>query len=481
MSEFSYLLSQHIHSKNIKTYALAQYCSLDRSNMYKVINGKRKPSSIEMVRKMSKFMHLSPAEERELEEAFEITLAGYDNYYRRKEVLQFFFGFNLAVPSIPAGKYTPINMSAIDDIVLLNSASETNHAIFQMVIRELSEKDGNIRLLLQPEYEFLMNLLQAEGSTECTTQIEHIMCLNNNSDIVHTQKNYNLKCLKQILPLYGSCRGYKCFYYYDNIISKTGSFSLFPYMVITSQFACILTADIERGVLTKLPSAVEMLNEIFNSYLAGASPLLKRIDNAPAQLSYINELVKTCTPAYSFQMTPCLTPFLTSAFMEKYISQDIPEREQFLSQLKNYVTERTNNQIVQSYIFSLDGLISFFENGIIGEYPKGIYNPPDISDRVHIIKQLLSACKSQKYRMLKNNIGSLENELFLFVSQKRGYLMFSEPYTKELVYLDIEEPGLLFAFFDFCENLNDDLFYSPEEAAALIESLLNQLRQRNLK
>ena len=36
MSDFSQLLSCHIHSKDIKTYALAQYCGLDRSNMYKM-------------------------------------------------------------------------------------------------------------------------------------------------------------------------------------------------------------------------------------------------------------------------------------------------------------------------------------------------------------------------------------------------------------------------------------------------------------
>ena len=52
MSEFSEILSQHIHNKDIKTYALAQYCGLDRSNMYKVINGKRKPTSEAMVDKM---------------------------------------------------------------------------------------------------------------------------------------------------------------------------------------------------------------------------------------------------------------------------------------------------------------------------------------------------------------------------------------------------------------------------------------------
>ena len=40
MSDFSQLLSCHIHSKDIKTYALAQYCGLDRSNMSKSLTEK---------------------------------------------------------------------------------------------------------------------------------------------------------------------------------------------------------------------------------------------------------------------------------------------------------------------------------------------------------------------------------------------------------------------------------------------------------
>ena len=70
MPDFATLLSEHIHNKNIKTYALAQYCNLDRSNMYKIIKGQRKPSSLEMVEKMCKFMHLSPSEQADMEEPY---------------------------------------------------------------------------------------------------------------------------------------------------------------------------------------------------------------------------------------------------------------------------------------------------------------------------------------------------------------------------------------------------------------------------
>ena len=40
MSVFSDLLKNYIHEKKIKVMALAQYCDLERSTVYKFINGK---------------------------------------------------------------------------------------------------------------------------------------------------------------------------------------------------------------------------------------------------------------------------------------------------------------------------------------------------------------------------------------------------------------------------------------------------------
>ena len=41
MSVFSDTLTRYIEHKNIKVFSLAKYCNLDRSTMYKILNGKR--------------------------------------------------------------------------------------------------------------------------------------------------------------------------------------------------------------------------------------------------------------------------------------------------------------------------------------------------------------------------------------------------------------------------------------------------------
>ena len=70
MSEFSNILSQFIHTKNIKVYPLSKYCDFDRSTIYKIINGKRKPPSPDVIDKMAEFMHLTPTEYDQFKEAY---------------------------------------------------------------------------------------------------------------------------------------------------------------------------------------------------------------------------------------------------------------------------------------------------------------------------------------------------------------------------------------------------------------------------
>ena len=88
MSEFSQLLTDYVHRKDVRIYSLAEYCGIDRSLMYKIIHGKRMPSSAGTVDKISEFLRLTPAEHRELHTAFRISLEGRNNYYRRLDILE---------------------------------------------------------------------------------------------------------------------------------------------------------------------------------------------------------------------------------------------------------------------------------------------------------------------------------------------------------------------------------------------------------
>ena len=185
MPDFATLLSEHIHNKNIKTYALAQYCNLDRSNMYKIIKGQRKPSSLEMVEKMCKFMHLSPSEQADMEESYHIALIGRENYYRRKAVQQFFEEFRIPTLQLPAT--SPSNASDYaDNATLLHSHLEINRSLLYIIASELKKSGGKISLLIQPDYTFLMNILTAGGYASSSVDIDHIIRLNKQVELLDT-------------------------------------------------------------------------------------------------------------------------------------------------------------------------------------------------------------------------------------------------------------------------------------------------------
>ena len=86
MSVFSDLLSEYITMKDVGVYPLSQFCGLDRSSMYKIINGKRTPAGEDVVRKMAQFMQLTPQEKTDFMDAFYIAQMGAEVYYRRKAV-----------------------------------------------------------------------------------------------------------------------------------------------------------------------------------------------------------------------------------------------------------------------------------------------------------------------------------------------------------------------------------------------------------
>lgn len=475
MSIFSALFSRHIREKNIKTSDLAQYCGFDRSNMYKIINGKRNPPSKEVVLKMAKFMQLSLAEEEELTEAYQIALTGHDNYFRRKAVLNFFSDFSLTPSALSSFKYSVDSLDSNEETYPLSSPDKVKQALFHIISLEMSAgQNGRIQLLMQPDTPFLIDLISAESQIDMNVHIEQIICLNNSAGTSHSQKNYNLCCLKQILPLYGVCCNYNCFYYYDNVSSKTGNFTLFPYMVITSRYVCLFTADLGKGYMMQSSPAHEMFSGIFSDYLRNSKPLLRHIDTLKDQLTFVENILQKSTSGYCFQMEPCLTPFLSISHIEKYVRSEIPGRDSLVARIRQYSRwlAAKNKKTHIQYIFSLEGVRNFLDTGKIHEYPSELYTAFDLNDRIQLIKELIRACSDSRCRMLKKSVGNADHGLYLFTDRSSGYLMFLSPYNGKPVYLEIDEPELLFSFYDFCENLEEQMFFTQEEAVALLKSLI---------
>lgn len=477
MSEFSQLLSDHIHSKKITIYALAQYCNIDRSSIYKIIRGKRLPSNISTIEQISQFIHLTPPEHQELLEAYQMALVGADNYYRRKDVMTFLTKFAENTSSVPIHYSISGFAEQFSDVSTLTNSFEINQCVFSLMLKESILQNGHIDLLIQPDFtpaiDFLSHMKQTIGSFS----VDHIICFNNTEQVTHSKKDYNLHCLQNILPLYNSNYQYESFYYYDNILTHSNAFQLFPYMILTSNHALLLSSDLQNGLVFKQSHILAFFQDIFAKYKASAKPLLKRIDNPFSLLEYTGPiLAQTGHSDYSFQMVPCLTHLIPHEFLEKYLLGDSVNKSGFLAMFEEHQMHLKERYAKSKsvFFFSEDGIRTLLETGRFVEYPSTIYSPFDRQDCIFLIQQMLNAKEQFQYKMLKQNIGSIPYGANIFVGQNSGYLMFVSSETEKQVLLTIEEPSLLFAFLDFFENMDEDLFYSDEELVERLSNLINE-------
>ena len=476
MSEFSQLFSDYVHAKDIKIYSMAAYCGMDRSTMYKILRGKRTPSSEEMVKKIAGFMQLTPLEQNSLLESFRITVTGRSNYYRRKDVFHFLSTFTSEPdPLIPRQTgASPMDFS--ESVVPLCGESHISGVLLNIAALEAKTENGYIRMLVQPDFTSFFEQLNHIILKKDALTIEHIMCFNNNPEIPNSKRDYNLHCLKSILPLYTAGCRYHPYYYYDNIISRLDSFHLFPYMMLTSQYAVTFSEDMSNGILYSRKDILDFLSEIYSAYLEQAPPMLRGMGDVFGQLNYIQSLCSELkTPEYSFQMIPCLTPFFTRELVTRCLSHHIPERDRFIDLFCHYASERYRSFAATHPVFicSEDGIRHFLETGRMEEYPYDIYSPPEMSDRIFMITRLLESLDTIRLRLLRENIGNVTHGISVYVNSNAGYIQFSLS-DGTIVYLDIEESSLLNTFRDFFENMDDSMFYSEKEIPERLRMLIKE-------
>ena len=271
MSVFSDLLSEYITMKDVGVYPLSQFCGLDRSFMYKIINGKRNPSGEDVVRKMAQFMQLTPREKTDFMDAFYITQMGEEVYYRRKSVGELIETF-----SHREGKKEYIFHEAEIAKLELNGGGSgeiplrgtvhVRHAILQLFFGEAVKEDGKISVLVQPDFDFAMELLQVFGEQNPNLTIQHLFCMNNNEKMVSMRKNYNLSCLQKILPICACGCDYRARYYYDNVTARLNEFRLFPYLILTEHCALAFSADYQNALLFREETTLRMMREMFEGY-----------------------------------------------------------------------------------------------------------------------------------------------------------------------------------------------------------------------
>ena len=96
------LIQPRIDKGQLTIYGLARNSKIDRSSLYKFINGERLPASTEILSRLVVALRLSPTQAFELRAAYDISRMGEERYRRRRHTLEFLNFFNQYVGTQPA-------------------------------------------------------------------------------------------------------------------------------------------------------------------------------------------------------------------------------------------------------------------------------------------------------------------------------------------------------------------------------------------
>lgn len=485
MSDFSDLLSHFITQKNIKVYSMVKYCKIDRSTMYKLINGKRNPPSKEIFDRIAEFMHLTSLEYCKFQEAYYITIMGKEKYYQRKGIEDFIINFPDNYPLfhhsvIPASLPAPGSEKALPACLALTTRLEIEQLLHRLITEEVGKSQGRIALFLQPDNDFLFSLLSSLGSNRDNLRIEHILCLNKAGQLNGEQTLYNLTYLEKILPMYIYGLNYHPYYFYDDIQSHHYNFNGFSYLILTSEYAVNCTSDYQYGIMYHDEKIVDMLWNLYYSYQGKCSPLFLATESLIEESKILGDIGWDSFLTYTIQPEPCLIPFITPEFLEKVVSPLLPDRNILMNVWEKYIesaASRIHDPNLHIY-YSSKGILKFAETGRLSEIPDSIYRPFTIEERIFLLESLYRHCITIPWRIMKEPLKYISPNFHLCINDASGYLLFNNA-SRQQLFLIIEEPSLLSAFLDYAESLDDNgLLYTAEETANFIKEVIVKLKGR---
>lgn len=311
------LIQPRIDKGQLTIYGLAQNSKIDRSSLYKFLNGERLPASLAVLNRLMEALRLSPTQSSELRTAYDISRMGEESYQRRRNTVEFLNDFNQYVD---VHSLTPVPI--LEPLPLPKEGAEVrsgilavNSLVQSVVVAEATRPNGKIRVIAQPEYDFLIHSLSSLTlGRPCS--IEHVICLE--SDSPEGDNQYNLDCLRAVVELMLSNRDYKPYYYYDSITSHFKNSNLLPYLVVTSECALQISYNRNYAICLRGEKYVSFFENLFDDACKRSNLMISTLGTITENLQYYyHEFVnRQSSPRWSCSCNPYFILYIDRPLLE---------------------------------------------------------------------------------------------------------------------------------------------------------------------
>lgn len=489
MSEFSLALKKVIRNQNTTILTLSKNSGVDRTSLQHMLTGKYLPASIEVVENILNAMILTPVQQKELIRLYYIARIGEDAYDRNLLVKNIFE----SVDTLTYPRLTIPGMNYQHDFKIFaqTSSFSSSHEvklIIKAVLEDESSKDnGYVKLMLQPDFEFVMELMLILTNSCPQLEAEHIFCMY--QDVHKAVNHQNLHSFKAILPLLIHGASYQPYIFYGNSAGCVSNASLFPFLIITSDKILSISYDLNQAILHQEKDIHAIYLNQFSRIKAISKPLIDKI-RSPMDMYHrysildmgMNSEKTQAAFTYTLFSQPCLLFFVGKEHLSRYM-YDNPEKENLIQMIlhrnSSYLSRFMNGYHFTTY-FTEEGLDDFWSTGRIREIPNYFYAPIDPEDRLQIIRTFIDMTLDTACHPIMINTGKFKLSRHMVVSavdETSVILIYSHP-RSGMMHFIFHEYMIASSFFHFIQNLsNSVLVYSEEESRKILKQKLLQYEE----
>lgn len=263
MTLFADTLKKYLDTKNTTIYTISKISGVDRTMIQHMKVGKRMPANVADVTAIAKAMMLNPSETAELLRAYHISHMGEENFFRREHVSKIISGFydmNSADELvIPTGVQDMLDMQ--EQLKTINGQANINRILKAVLEIEANKKSGHIKLMVQPEYQYIFDCLTSIDFNRNNTLVEAIIVFDKNEG--HKSTTYNLNILQKLVPILFQCEVFHPYYVYDNVDTLFNNTSMLPFKIITSDFVLTISYEQDKAVLYHSQDMVALTCDTF--------------------------------------------------------------------------------------------------------------------------------------------------------------------------------------------------------------------------
>lgn len=491
MNPFSNKLHSFLEEKQVKIPDIERFTGINRSTLYKLVNGQREPTSVEVVYQLEDSLCLNHLQREELTEAYYLTRMGTLSYYGRKEVIKFYQELSLSkdYETSPFLPFASIQLKDKERIVL-NGTQNVNLALEYFLYAAAQEKDGKEILLSENLLDNVtLSIIQKIGALYPETPISHLILLDGMVErtVEQDQQLYNIRVLTKLLPFASRFPNYNIYYRYGNIQSEKSSPAYLPNMVIAGDYVIQYSNNHRYGIVTRDEEIRTLYRKLLQENKSISKPLFYSTSfqdwNHLSCLPGLQQLILEDSPIYI-----SLPGIFAYSILAKYGPTD-PKIYSTLhidsERMKTFVESNpyiVDNQFFTSpkkvFLFSKASVDYFAEYGRLSDIPGSWANQLTIRERITALQRWVLQIHQNNLVMIDLPEFSSPVNIFSIASMSKTYFVRMDTDFHAVITAEVQEPSIAHVFYDFWDAMVKDNQYSQEDAVSYIEEKIEELRER---